>query len=93
MNEDRVRPVRFHNRRGRRLQEQFRLALQTKVHRCEREELFEQMHAPKYRDFGRRVADADRARAIREADQHRFVGHDRSEVHIVDGRIVVTDGD
>lgn len=89
MRADRTRPVRFYNRRLRKLVRAFASALQSKVHRCEREEAFQALYAPLYRDYGLKVEDADRARAIREADRAHFVGHDDAEVLIVDGRIVI----
>ncbi len=89
MRADRTRPVRFYNRRLRKLARHFALALRAKVWRCEREEAFEALYAPLYRDYGRRVEDADRARAIREADQAHFVAHEDAEVLIVEGRIVI----
>jgi hypothetical protein len=86
---DRTRPVRFYNRRCRKIIAAFALALSGKEHAAERREQFEGLYAPLYRDYGRRVEDADRARAIREADQAFFVGHRDAEITIVDGRIVV----
>jgi hypothetical protein len=90
MRADRTRPVRFTNRRCRRIAEKFRLALESKVRVAERAEAFEAEWAPHYRDYGRRVEDADRARAIREADKARYVNGD-TVVEIVDGRIVILD--
>jgi hypothetical protein len=89
---DRTKPVRYYNRRLRKIQTKFAWALQGKERRETSREEFEARYAPLYRDYGRRVENADRARAIREADEAFFVGHRDAEVAIVDGRIAVHEG-
>lgn len=83
MRPDRTRPVRFYNRRGRKLAAAFTWAIACKVHREERREAFEAQYAPLYADYGRRVHLAD----IKRADEAAFLNG--GEVLIVEGRIVI----
>jgi len=87
MRTDRTRPTRT-NGRLRRLSQRFAFALHWKVSHAEREEAFQAQYAPIYRDFGRRVAAADRARAQREGDH----ADDDAEIVLESGRLIVVRG-